>query len=593
VHRLVLALILVAGLALRVWNIDYGLPFVYSVDEGSHFTSVAVEMFWQDLDPGYYQNPSAYTYLIYAVLRVMYGPLGFLFDLPFGNVTDQFDKDPTQIWIAARVLAALLCMCGVAATYWAARRLWGVREGLVAAAVMAFAFLPVAYSRVAVTDVGALIGVALALLFAVRVYEARGRRPLVDFALAGAFAGLAVAFKYTAGLALLPLAIAALARLRADGVRAVGGLALGGALAAVVFVALNPYLFESLDSWWTDLRDQAEVAADDPKPGQESGGFAYYLDSLTWGLGWAAAVAALAGAVLELRRDLVRGLMLVAVPVALFVYLSVQSRYFGRWLLPAYPALAMLAAAALAQLSSLVPSRRWRAPALAGVTALVLLQPLAADVRSAQVLGRDDTRRQARDWIEERYAPGLRASIEPAVPGRWFRSNPEGDPPAWLTRCERQDGWTEPGWSYEDENGDRVCVQYKPALVARPDGGVRASAYHDVLGPEVIDEYRLYGYCLVMTVDVVRDRALRTGDRDARAYYDRLERESELLAEFSPYDEGADPVPFDFDLSFNYYPPEYHRPGPTVRAYGLDDCEQANGPSLIRVPRAKEPPPRF
>jgi hypothetical protein len=109
----------------------------------------------------------------------------------------------------------------------------------------------------------------------------------------------------------------------------------------------------------------------------------------------------------------------------------------------------------------------------------------------------------------------------------------------------------------------------------------------------VVDEYRLYGYCLVMTVDVVRDRALRTGDRDARAYYDRLERESELLAEFSPYDEGADPVPFDFDLSFNYYPPEYHRPGPTVRVHGLDDCEQANGPSLIRVPRAKEPPPRF
>jgi hypothetical protein len=155
----------------------------------------------------------------------------------------------------------------------------------------------------------------------------------------------------------------------------------------------------------------------------------------------------------------------------------------------------------------------------AALTLLVLAQPLAADIRSAQVLGRDDTRQQARDWIEERYAPGLRASIEPAVPGRWFRSNPEGDPPAWLTRCERQEGWTEPGWSYVDENGDRVCVQYKPALVARPDGGIRASAYHDVLGPEVIDEYRLYGYCLVMTVDVVRDRALQTGDPGAREYY--------------------------------------------------------------------------
>ena len=61
-----------------------------------------------------------------------------------------------------------------------------------------------------------------------------------------------------------------------------------------MFVVLNPYLFTSFDAWWSDLRDQAEVARDQPKPGQESGGFSYYLDSLTWGLGWAAAIAALA-----------------------------------------------------------------------------------------------------------------------------------------------------------------------------------------------------------------------------------------------------------------------------------------------------------
>jgi Dolichyl-phosphate-mannose-protein mannosyltransferase len=608
VHRLVLALILVAGFALRVWNIDYGLPFVYSIDEGSHFTSRAVEMFWQDLDPGYYQNPAAYTYLVYGLLRVMYGPLGFLFDLQFANVTEQFDKNPTEIWIAARALAAGLCVGGVAATYWAARRLWGVREGLVAAAVMAFAFLPVAYSRVAVTDVGALIGIAISLGFAVRAYEggrARGAQPrggrlgatlagshpTRDLALAGAAAGLAVSFKYTAGLALLPVAIAALARLREDAARALAGLALGTLLAAVVFVALNPYLFDSLDAWWSDLRDQAEVARDQPKPGQESGGVSYYLDSLTWGLGWAAAFAALAGALLELRRDLVRGLMLIAVPVALFVYLSVQSRYFGRWLLPAYPALAMLAAAALSQLSSLVPSQKWRGPVLGGVAALVLLQPLAADVRSAQVLGRDDTRQQARDWLEDHYPPELRASVEPAVPGRWFRSNPEGDPPSWLSRCPRQDGWTEAGWSYVASGGERVCARYKPGLVARPDGGVRASSYYAVLSPDVIDDYRLYGYCLVVTADVVQDRALQTGDADARGYYDRLARESRVVKTFSRYDQGADPVPFSFDLSYNYYPPEYHRPGPTVRIHRLDDCRQAAGPPIVRIPRAREPAP--
>jgi hypothetical protein len=618
-HRVVLVLILVAGFALRVWNIDYGLPFVYSIDEASHFTSRSVEMFWQDLDPGYYQNPAAFTYLAYVLLRVIYGPLGFLFDLPYGNVTEQFDKDPTEIWIAARALAAALCVAGAAATYWAARRLWGVREGLAAAAVLSFAFLPVAYSRVAVTDVGALAGMALALLWSVRAYEDGRMR---HYALAGAAAGLALAFKYTGGLALLPLALAALARLRTDRLRAAGGLALGAALGGAVFVALNPYVLGSFDAWWSDLRDQAEVAADRPKPGQESGGVSYYLDSLTWGLGWAAAIAAFAGAAIELRRNFMRGLMLVAVPLALFVYLSVQSRYFGRWLLPAYPALAMLASVALARAADLVtgwtlrrrgagvrapryvrPGAVWRPrplarrPALvsgavlAGITGLVLAQPLAADVRTALVLGRADTREQAREFLTERFPPELRISIEPAVPGRYFRSNPDGRLPGWLSRCPARRGWTEPGWSYVGDGGRRLCVRFKPGQFARPDGGVRASAYHTVLSPEVIDDYRFYGYCLVMTTGVVRERAVETGDAGARAYYRRLEREARLLREFSPYDPGEGPVPFSFDLSYNYYPTEYQRPGPTVRIYRLRRCRQRSGGPVIPIPRAKEPPP--
>ena len=583
-HRLILAFILIAGLALRVWNNDYGLPFIYSVDEASHFTDRAVGMFREGLDPGYYQNPAAYTYLVHLLLRGMYGPLGFLFDLSFGNVTEQFNKDPGEIWIAARTLAALLCMGGVAAVYVAAKRLWGVREGLVAAAVLAFAFLPVAYSRIAVTDVGSLIGVSLALLFAVRAHEENRLR---DWALGGAAVGLAAAFKYTAGLAALPLVVAALA---GPSLRRAGGLALAGLAALVAFAALNPYLFTSLGDWWGDLRDQADVAANDPKPGQESGGLGYYLDSLTWGLGWAGLAAALAGAVLLLRRDLVRALVLVSLPLALFAYLAVQSRYFGRWLLPAYPALALLAAYAIARAVDLLPERAsLRALAAAALTALVLAQPLLADVRSARALGREDTLNQARDFLDEQFAPGLRVSIEPAVPGRYFRSNPEGKPPPWLSRCARRDGWTEPGWSYVGENGRRVCAQYKPGLFVRPDGGVRASAYGAVLSPSVVDDLRLYGYCHVMTVNVVRERAERRPQ--ARAYYERLERESTLLRQFSPYSKDGEPVPFDFDLSYNLYPPAYERPGPTVRIYRLDDCKQAYGPPLIRIPKAREPEP--
>jgi hypothetical protein len=587
--RVVLAAILTAGLAVRVWNNDYGLPFIWGIDEGTHFTNRAVEMFREGFDPGYYQNPAAYTYLAYGLLRLLYGPLGFAFDLPWGNVTQQFNKDPTEIWIAARTLAAVLCLAGVAGTYLAARRLWGVREGLVAAAVLSFAFLPVAYSRIAVTDVGSLLGVALSLWGSVRAYETGRAR---HFIAAGAAAGLALSFKYTGGLALLPLGVAALARTRRERARPLVLLALGAAAAGGVFIALNPYLVLNFDSFWADLRQQADVAANEPKPGQESGGVSYYLDSLTWGLGWAAALGAAVGAALELRRELVRGLILIAMPVALFAYLSLQSRYFGRWLLPAYPVFAMLCAVALVRASELVRGgSAARAATLAVLTALALAQPVTADLRTALVLGRDDTRQQARDYLVQRFPPEVRVSIEPSVPGRYFRMSPSGRNPPRLGRCSRRDDWKLPGWSYPGPAGRRVCAQFKPGQFARPDGGVRASAYHLVLGPRVIDDYRFYGYCLVVTFGVVRERALETGDPGVAAYYRRLERESELLRSFSPYDRGASAVPFNFDLSFNYYPTAYNRPGPVTRVYRLRGCQQAYGAPVIQVPKARELPP--
>jgi hypothetical protein len=104
-----------------------------------------------------------------------------------------------------------------------------------------------------------------------------------------------------------------------------------------------------------------------------------------------------------------------------------------------------------------------------------------------------------------------------------------------------------------------------------------------------VDDLRFYGYCHVVTLDVVRERALRS--RGARAYYRRLTRESDLLRTFSPYDRGAKAVPFNFDLSYNYYPPAYHRPGTVVRIYRLKRCKQRYGPSLVPMPRARELPP--
>src|SRR5438034_7223474 len=90
-----LFVLLAVGLVLRVKNNGYGLPYVYNVDEGSHFTARAVGMLDGDWDPHYFQNPSAFTYLANFALRLRFGhgnPFG-----SFRGVIDQFGSNPTVI----------------------------------------------------------------------------------------------------------------------------------------------------------------------------------------------------------------------------------------------------------------------------------------------------------------------------------------------------------------------------------------------------------------------------------------------------------------------------------------------------------------
>src|SRR5436190_2282360 len=213
VVALVLAGIVVVGFVMRLIHIDYGLPYVYNYDEANHFTNHSVNFFTDDFDPGYYQNPSGLTELIYVVLRVQYGLLGGIFHLAHGTVSRQFALDPTPIFRDARVICAVLAMIGVVATFFVARRFWGAAVGLVAAALLTFAFLPFTYSRIAVTDVGTFLPVALALYAALRLYEGGGRRWYV---VGGAATGVAIGFKYTAGLVLIPLFIEAARRVWLD-----------------------------------------------------------------------------------------------------------------------------------------------------------------------------------------------------------------------------------------------------------------------------------------------------------------------------------------------------------------------------------------
>lgn len=541
---LALAAIVVGGVLVRVYGLRHGLPYSYHSDEGLHFTSKAVAMFEGGLNPEYFQNPSGFTYLVYAALRVA----------AFDDVVQQFQDDPTDIFLIGRGVAVALAMLGVLGVFFAARRLWGRMEGIAAAAILAFAFLPVAYSRYAVTDVGVFLPVAIAVLAAIRVAEEGDRRWFVT---AGAAIGFAIGFKYTAGLLLAPLLVAAGSRLGRDRRRVAADTALAIAAMVAAFLITTPYFLLDLREALDQLRAQS-YAADAPKLGQEAESpLTFYPGTLTWGLGWGAALAAPVGLVWLWRHDRLRAVLLALFPILLYLYLGTPERHFARWVMPTYPVLAMLAGFALARAARSLSLRPvWQGATFAGLVAAVLVQPVMADLRTAEIMRRDDTRALTREFLLEERPPTLRVVIEPGVPFPWYRDFVAGFGPP-----------------------PRYRSGYPP-LPARPTRYVHAA------GPERIDRYRAAGFCHVVALSFVRVRAEEAELSRALAYYRRLARESEVVFAVDPYDPD-EAVPFDFDRSTHlYYDREFERTGPEVRVYRLRECDQGFGKPTTGDPAA-------
>jgi hypothetical protein len=181
---------------------------------------------------------------------------------------------------------------------------------------------------------------------------------------------------------------------------------------------------------------------------------------------------------------------------------------------------------------------------------VVVAQGALADVRSMRVLGREDTRQQARTWLVDHYPSSLRVVIEPAVPARYYRRQGRG--------------------------GLRGLKAFVRGF-AKHQAETRVQ-YPSLLKPAYVDAYRETGFCLVMTMSLIKGRAEVAKVPEALAYYDRLARESKVVYHLAPYKPGAKPVRFDFDFSYNYYPSAFERPGPEITIYRLRNCKQKYGP---------------
>jgi hypothetical protein len=549
-----LGLVMAAALGLRLWGVKQGLPYAYNADENAHFVPGAIGLFGHGWDPHYFVNPPAYTYLLHLVFDVWFGGRA--------GVSQAYASNPTEVFVVARVTAAVVGTFAVGLLYLAGAKLFDRATGLLAAALLAVSFLAVFYSHLALNDVPTLAPIALSLWGTAGLLR-DGR--LRWYLLAGFALGLACATKYTGGIVLIPLLAAAGVQFFAPGGRnaALRGIVLAGVLAIATFVAANPYAVLDFAAFRDGLNHQAE-ASDDAigKLGlTQTSGHLYYLWTFTWGLGWVPIVAAVAGAFLLTRDDPRVILVLVPAPVAYVIFMGLQTRYFGRWLLPAFPIVCLLAAYAAVRLSGIVAGRAPALrPALYALGAVLLVgQGVVYSLHSAMTLSRPDTRNTARAWLVDHVPAGTKIVVEPVVPD------------AWATDIGGPYRGTANGARWSKYPTSRSNIADDGSVIPGPGRIVNIEDYERTLYPGLVDEYLRRGYCWVVNGSTQRGRAEAQPAVVPRAlaYYRELERRSTLAFEASPYRRGKGPVAFNFDWSFDYYPLAYHRPGPVMRVYLL------------------------
>ncbi|MDX6723390.1 MAG: hypothetical protein QOD73_1794 [Solirubrobacteraceae bacterium] len=551
-----LAAVLAAALGLRLWGIRHGLPYAYNADENAHFVPGAIGLFGHGVNPHYFVNPPAYTYLLHVV-----------FDLWFGGragVSSAYATHPTEVFVVARVTAAVVGTLAVWLLYCAGARLVDRRVGLLAAALLAVAFLPVFYSHLALNDVPTLAPIALSLWGTAGVLR-RGRTR--DYVLAGIGLGLACASKYTGGIVLLPLLTAAVAQ-AAAGPRerrraALGGVVLAGVLALAAFVAANPYAVLDHTAFADGLSHQASASVDElGKLGlTQPSGHLYYLWTFTWGLGWVPLAAAVAGALGMLVADRRMALVLVPAVIVYVLFMGTQARFFGRWLLPVFPIMCLLAAWAIVRVAE-VAGRRWPVlrPTLYALGAVLLLgQGVVYAMHDGLVLSRPDTRNLARAWLVANVPAKTKIVVEPVVPDAW--ATDIGHPSPLTANGAR---WVKFPTSRSNIANDGSRVPGEGRIVNIED-------YERTLFPALVDRYEREGWCYVVSGSTQRGRAEADPRQVPRAiaYYRELERRADVVLHASPYHPGAGPVGFNFDWSFDYYPLAYARPGPEMTIFRL------------------------
>jgi len=402
-------LIMVVGLALvlRLIGLRYGLPHVYNPDEVA-IMSRALAFAKGDLNPHNFLYPSLYFYVLFAwealtaLLAVAAGAVS-----SFGAFQREFFLDPTRVYVAGRLLTALLGTATVVATARLAARFDGARAGLIAALFLAVLPLHVLNSHYVKHDVPVTLLIVLAYLSYERLWEKGG-----SVVIASAITGAAFATHYYTIFLAIPLAWSAAHAARARSV-AVKRIVTAAVIAAVAFFICSPFILVEPATAFRDVLANRQIVVD-----RAVGQIGYLANTvryfrMTMFLSMApVTIFAILGVVyaIALPQKRSKALLLLSFPAAFLLFIC--STYpASRYLVPVTPFIAVFAACTMDRAFNDMN----RATRLGSVVALgvVVMMAIGEGVFTDLFIRQTDTRTLAEHYIDEHIPAGSTILTQP------------------------------------------------------------------------------------------------------------------------------------------------------------------------------------
>ncbi|MFZ0547314.1 MAG: glycosyltransferase family 39 protein [Candidatus Promineifilaceae bacterium] len=441
-----IGVILLTTVVVRLWGVGFGLPYAYHVDEPRYIYSAVGILQSGNLNPGWFQQPSLYTYLVTLVVALyfVWGWLTGTFHSRMELFQPPYHFDGyvpiTAEFLLPRLLTVAIGVATVFLIYWIARRWMGEVGALASAAFLALSVFHSESSHYIATDVPVALFIIAALYFFYRITETGENR---YYLLAGIMAGLAIGSKYSAYVLAVPAVAAHLVAWRRGKSRLFApGIFLLGISTFLIFFLTTPYAVFDNPQFMTDLRYEWEHHKVLGQIGSEGNSGGWLLEQLLTRSDRWLTLLAVVGFGLALWRKNRPMLLVLTFTAVYFASMASNLVRFERFLVPMIPGMALAAGYTFSVLEQKLPANRQPLLLLFGV--LLLVEPVwwvgSFDARLAQT----DVRTTARTWIVDNIP------ADSKIAGELFSPNLDQEPYTtnridWLNQYDanwyRQEGY--------------------------------------------------------------------------------------------------------------------------------------------------------